>query len=240
MQRLFLLIGLLMINTAQAQSNLPACNGSFKAPCFAEYRFPNGHRYVGEWSNEEFHGQGSFFMSNGDTYVGGFQYGKNHGQGTYTWPDGKKYVGQFVNGIKSGQGTFTWPNGNRYVGQWSGDRNNGQGTLFYPDGSKYVGQWRDAKQNGRGIYYKPDGSISEDGLWSDNIFVQATNPPPPPPVYANEENSRSEYKARPQPPKILPPRVTADKGEGNQESKHTKCVRLGLVPGSVDYRQCVQ
>jgi len=226
-----------------AQSNLPACNGNFTSACFAEYRFPNGNRYIGEWANEQFHGQGTFNMNNGDVYAGQFVYGKNHGQGTYTWANGQRYVGQFVNSLKSGQGTYTWPNGNRYVGQWSGDRNNGQGTLFYADGSKYIGQWRDSKQEGKGIYFKADGSISQEGIWRDNVFVQALHPPVPPPSNLYEENIRTERApVRPAaPPRTIVQQNPVDRGvESAQDIKRKKCLRLGLAPGSLDYAQCLQ
>ena len=242
MYRVLIFFIITLAPLGHAQSSLPACNGAFTSPCFAEYRFPNGERYVGEWAAEKFHGQGSYQMFTGDTYVGGFQYGKNHGQGTYTWVSGQRYVGQFVNGIKTGQGTYTWPNGNRYVGQWANDKNNGQGTLYYANGGKYVGAWRDGKQNGKGLYYKADGSISQDGIWQDDIFVQPANPPVPPPIYAMEESSRNEYKApRPAPPKQnVTPARTEQVVESPQDVKRKKCLRLGLTPGSVDFGQCMQ
>ncbi len=242
MKKILMLLIFMLASFAQAQSSLPACNGAFTSPCFAEYRFPNGERYVGEWAREVFHGQGRYQMSTGDTYVGGFQYAKNHGQGTYTWANGERYVGQFLNGIKTGQGTYTFSNGNRYVGQWANDKSNGQGTLFYPDGGKYVGGWRDGNKNGKGLYFKADGSLSQDGIWRDDVFVQSSNPPAPPPIYALEENSRTEYKApRPaQPKQNATPAKPEQVAESPQDIKRKKCIRLGLTPGSVDFGQCMQ
>jgi len=37
--------------------------------------FPNGDKYVGEWKDGEYHGQGTFTYPDGSKYVGEFKYG---------------------------------------------------------------------------------------------------------------------------------------------------------------------
>lgn len=57
-------------------------------------------------------------------YVGQFRNGKFDGQGTYTYGDGTQYVGQFKNDLPNGQGTYTYGDGTKYVGKFY----NGKGT----------------------------------------------------------------------------------------------------------------
>ncbi len=49
--------------------------------------------------------------ADGDKYVGEFYDDKFHGQGTYTYTNGNKYIGEFMNGSYHGQGTYTYANG---------------------------------------------------------------------------------------------------------------------------------
>ena len=50
--------------------------------------FPSWKKYVGEWKDGKFHGQGTYTFPNGRKYLGEFKNGKRHGQGTLTSPDG--------------------------------------------------------------------------------------------------------------------------------------------------------
>ena len=154
---------------------------------------------------------GTFTYADGNKYVGQFKDGKRNGQGTYTWTNGDKYVGQFIDGKRNGQGTYTWTNGDKYVGQFINDNRTGQGTYTFANGNKYVGQFKDNKYDGFGTLYNTNGSIFQQGLWRDNEFVQVQSPPvvPKPPV------------------------------NNAQDIKRQKCIRLGLVPGTNDFQQCL-
>ena len=107
----------------------------------------------------------------GTKYVGEFKDDKFNGQGTYTQPDGTKYVGEFKDDLFNGQGTYTEPSGYKYVGEFKDDKFNGQGTFTYPDGTKYVGEFKDDKFNGQGTYTEPSGAILA-GVWFDDELVQ--------------------------------------------------------------------
>lgn len=53
------------------------------------------YSYMGDWMDDEMHGQGKFVFASGASYHGCFDRNKFHGQGTYVFPDGKQYqVGQ--------------------------------------------------------------------------------------------------------------------------------------------------
>jgi hypothetical protein len=110
----------------QVLSKLPTCPKDTNpkwSNCFGAYTNPNGSKYVGE-----------------------FKDGKYNGQGTFTINTGGKYVGEFRNGLIDGQGTFTDSNGTKYTGEWKDFKRHGNGILTYPDGSPAKeGIWADDK-----------------------------------------------------------------------------------------------
>jgi hypothetical protein len=113
--------------------------------------------------------QGSASL-NGDKYVGEYKDGKYHGQGTYTWPDGEQYVGEYKDGKRHGQGTNTFSDGAKYVGEYKDGKRNGQGTATFPDGEQYIGEYKDDKKNGQGTYTYSDGT-KEEGIFKDGNFL---------------------------------------------------------------------
>ena len=146
-----LLIYLLGLGSAYAQSNLPACQGRDTARwsfCFGTASFDNGNRYVGEFKNGEYNGQGTFTTANGD-----------------------KFVGEWMNGHIEGRGTEFLANGDTYVGKW--DRGMlRQGTVTFAQGGNYVGELRDGKPNGQGTLFASNGSVINKGIWADGKFVR--------------------------------------------------------------------
>ena len=139
-------------------SALPSCPSDTSVRwhnCFGAYTFDSdsdfaGDKYVGEWKDDEF-----------------------NGQGTYTFADGDKIVGEWKNGNVNGQGTYTYANGDKYVGEFKDDKRNGQGTYTYANGDKYVGEFKDDKLNGYAVQYSSDGSILKEGIWKDDEFQYA-------------------------------------------------------------------
>ena len=135
-------------------SDLPDCPSSgYFHNCFGTYTWSNGEKYVGEWKDNE-----------------------RHGQGTLTWSDGDKYVGEWKDDKRSGQGTNTWASGSKYVGEYKDGKRNGQGTYTYANGDKYVGKYKDDKKNGQGTYTHTDGTV-EEGVWKDGEFQYAQKLP---------------------------------------------------------------
>ncbi len=105
-----------------------------------------GKKYVGEFKDGKWHGQGTYISKDNTKYVGEFKYGQFHGQGTRTnLVNGTKYVGEFKNGEKYGQGTEISPDGTKYVGDWKGYSLDGHGTKTYPDGRIDKGIWKNGK-----------------------------------------------------------------------------------------------
>ena len=127
------------------------CNVGFaeciKGDCingYGTYTFESGVKYVGEFKNGIWNGQGTFTFADGK-YVGEFKNGELHGQGTLTYTDGSKYVGEWKDNKKHGQGTYTGTDGGNYVGGFKNGRKYGQGTLTYANGTIDKGIWQDGK-----------------------------------------------------------------------------------------------
>ena len=118
------LLVVLMMGSAYAQSNLPACPSSgYFHNCFGTYTYFNQGKYVGEFKDDKRNGQGTFTYASGEKYVGEFKDDKRNGQGTYTYADGEKYVGEFKDDKRNGQGIFYLANGSiSQSGVWSDDK----------------------------------------------------------------------------------------------------------------------
>ncbi|MFL2583819.1 MAG: hypothetical protein ACJ0Q9_05490 [Gammaproteobacteria bacterium] len=91
---------------------LPDCpeNGALHN-CSASVELNSGSRYVGDFVNGLYEGQGEYTYSDGEGYAGAFLDGKFHGQGIYSYANGDKYVGEFKLGKKSGRGVYTRADG---------------------------------------------------------------------------------------------------------------------------------
>ena len=145
---------------ADAQSNLPQCPTDQKAQwdnCFATFKFDNGRKYVGEWKDGKFTGEGTLTFPDEGEYIGSFKDNLFHGQGTYSHPDGNKYVGEWKDDKPNGQGTMTLADGDKYVGEWKDFQKHGHGTFTYENGDEYVGEFEQGKQHGSGSYSYVNG-----------------------------------------------------------------------------------
>ena len=67
-----------------------------------------------EDKDNEYFGQ----IEYGNKYVGEWKDGKYNGQGTYTRIDGNRFEGEWKDGKFNGQGTYTFSNGGSFVGLW--------------------------------------------------------------------------------------------------------------------------
>ena len=81
-----------------AQSLCPEDQNQRFHNCFGTLTAPDGGKYVGEWRDDNSHGQGTYTFANGDKYVGEWRDGKYHGQGAFTFADGRVLEGIFKDG----------------------------------------------------------------------------------------------------------------------------------------------
>jgi len=181
----------LMVGGAYAQSNLPPCPSSgYFHNCFGTFTYSSGMKYVGEWRDDKYNGQGTLF-ANGSTRQG-------------IWADGviirsaivqPQLVANQATNVSPAQtisfgnlpacqgsntsywsncfGSKTDPSGTKYVGEFKGGKRNGQGTFIFANGNKYVGEWREDKYNGLGTIYASTGNAILEGIWSDDRFVRS-------------------------------------------------------------------
>ena len=95
-----------LLITREALS-LPNCSGAYSSSwnnCFGTYIYMYGEaigdKYVGEFKNGDFDGQGTYTYSSSGEWVG------------------YKYVGEWLNSQYNGQGTLTYPDGTIQEGIW--------------------------------------------------------------------------------------------------------------------------
>jgi hypothetical protein len=100
---------------SESISNLPPCPASDWTKwsnCFGSWTGLSGDKYVGEFNNGKFNGQGTTIFPNGSKYIGEWKDDAFSGQGTLISSKGKKYVGEFKDNNKNGKGIIYSANGN--------------------------------------------------------------------------------------------------------------------------------
>jgi hypothetical protein len=96
MRHFLRILSLLLPLTAAAQSALPPCPTDVSVrwhQCFGTFS-DKGEKYVGEFRNDRYHGQGTYYFPSGATYAGEFRDGVRHGRGAYTFANGVRFVGE--------------------------------------------------------------------------------------------------------------------------------------------------
>ena len=186
-----LFLYLLGLGSVFAQSVLPACPPSgYFHNCFGTFTYSSGMKYVGEWRDDKYNGQGALFYANGSSRQGIWADGVIIRSATVQLP----LVANQVTNVSQAQtsfgnlpvcqgndvskwsncfGTKTDPSGTKYVGEFKGGKRNGQGTFIFANGNKYVGEWREDKYNGLGTIYASSGTAILEGIWSDDRFVRS-------------------------------------------------------------------
>ena len=191
----YFLISMTICSISLAKSLLPECEGNDNniseytrkhfsmmrkwTNCHGTAVGPKGQKYIGEFYDGGFHGQG-IFRHDGREYVGQYKNHKRHGQGTYTYANGDQYVGEWKEAEYDKKGTYIYSNGDKYIGEWKRDKyhlpddlngRNGFGTYTYINGDKYVGEWKKGKRNGKGTFTYKNGKI-EKGVWKKDKLVK--------------------------------------------------------------------
>ena len=110
-------------------------------------------------------GQGTFIDKWGCKYVGEWKNGRYDGQGIRTYSDESKYVGEWKDGQYHGQGKKSEPSGSYYEGGWKKGKQDGYGTEYWK-GDIFVGEFEmHEKKKGKMTYR--NGKV-EEGLWENN------------------------------------------------------------------------
>ena len=163
-----------------AQSLLPICpSAQLKNNCRSESLFSDGGKYVGEFVDSKFEGQGIEYDRNGSVRRSGF------------WKEGRLYRSQFISPSDFPFHKDTSSNTTSLVESSSQSGNlirsnlppcpqaslktNCWGEAAYRDGRKYVGEFLNFKFHGKGIEFNSDGSVLRSGSWSQGNFVGSTS-----------------------------------------------------------------
>lgn len=181
-------LGLLLVSAGfVSASNLPACPPSgIRHNCFGEIISQSG-KYVGEWRNDDWNGQGShIFTLNGASgdFSGEFINGEfQNGYGRETTSSGFTYIGEYKKGLYHGKGKIIRNNELSYEGHFESGFEHGYGIYFFPKDQdidwgnnpipiKYEGFFDNGKFHGKGILTYEDETFNE-GVWKDGYFQYA-------------------------------------------------------------------
>jgi hypothetical protein len=102
-------------------------------------------------------------------YVGNFKDGLFDGNGVYVASDGTRYDGEWKNGNLEGHGKLSFSSGLRYEGEFRANTYNGFGSMILPDGARYDGEYLVNTPHGIGVYKNANGSIYA-GRWDHGCF----------------------------------------------------------------------
>ena len=230
---LYCVLGMVAFHATLAQAKLPDCTDGFAGVCFySGNTYKNGRTtadiYEGEVKNGLRHGNGTYTFADGKKYIGQFKEDMYFGTGTLIMPDGSRYAGQFKDDQFNGQGTYLWPDNSRYTGQFLNGSFHGKGTYIWADGKRFVGEWLENRKQGFGILYFANGVIDKQGIYRDDVLVQAQAP-----ILAPVTPSQPRPVSTP----VTNPVSQVDQAA---ELRRQKCTKLGLTPGSEDYKQCMK
>jgi hypothetical protein len=129
------------------------------------------HVYRGQWQFGEMSGKGTLTTSNGSIYSGDFHAGNMEGRGTMTFITNDQYVGEFKDSLFSGLGSYTWSSGTSLTGAFDGNCCNKVGKKIYPNGTIYVGEFWQDQEHGRGVMTDQTGARIV-GVWTEGQLVE--------------------------------------------------------------------
>ena len=132
--------------------------------CQATYTDADGNIYVGEWKDQNYHGQGTMTFFNGNQYTGEWKDSNFNGQGTFTFADGSQYEGEWKDDLRDGEGTYTYADGRQTVGRWK----NNEYQIVKSAADCYEDKYREVAQYGQ-IY----NSIKEQYRGLPSHFIES-------------------------------------------------------------------
>jgi len=135
-------------------------------------RYPDGSRYVGNFSKSKKNGFGTLYREKFGTYRGNWENDVPNGEGEIEYYNGDKYIGIFVDGKKQGKGKYIIKETGVYIGDFLNNSLNGEGKLFYNDDSSYIGEFKNNKRHGLGKLYDASNNLVENGMWENDKLIE--------------------------------------------------------------------
>ena len=160
-------------------SNLPPCPTDQSQEfhnCFGSFTTESG-KYIGEWKDNQRHGQGKTTLANGEKYEGEWKGDERHGLGTSTFPSGDKYVGEFKNDKKHGRGFYVFANGDADFCKYVEDKDSTcNGSNIHDVASNLKEKFKnlsdfERKKIQAGLKEKSFYTSKIDGKWNKETFI---------------------------------------------------------------------
>jgi hypothetical protein len=123
------------------------------------------HVYRGQWQFGEMSGKGTLTTGCGSIYSGEFHAGNMEGRGTITFITNDQYVGEFKDSNFNGLGCYTWSSGTSLVGVFENNFCDKVGKKTYPSGQVYMGELSEDQEHGRGVLSDQHGARIV-GVWN--------------------------------------------------------------------------
>ena len=106
-------------------------------------KWSNGVEYHGIFYDSSLNIKGKIYNDIlGEKFIGNFENNEFNGNGIYKYQNGDIYEGNFVYGLRSGKGIYKIFKGIEYIGMWENDLPNGEGEVKY-NKYKIKGKWKD-------------------------------------------------------------------------------------------------
>eukprot|EP00746_Dinoflagellata_sp_MGD_P140318 gnl/MRDRNA2_/MRDRNA2_73589_c0_seq1.p1 gnl/MRDRNA2_/MRDRNA2_73589_c0~~gnl/MRDRNA2_/MRDRNA2_73589_c0_seq1.p1 ORF type:complete len:379 (-),score=74.34 gnl/MRDRNA2_/MRDRNA2_73589_c0_seq1:108-1193(-) len=159
--------------------------------------FPEtGAKYVGQFSDDAFHGEGYRVWADGSEYHGQWVHGQKHGKGEFVSPENLRYTGQWESGRRHGHGRQEYANGDHFDGWWYNGMCSGLGSYHFADGSRYEGAWANGRYDGTGVLIKSDGS-REKQLYKAGVLQSRDVVPGKQVIHKNKVRQKRETMQQP-------------------------------------------
>lgn len=115
--------------------------------------------YIGQFKNNQRHGQGILKYPNGDVYDGTWKNNQMNGNGILTYSNGDYFSGEFLDGKINGRGILKYKNNNVYSGEFVNNLPHGRGKFKTNVNNKclYNGFWEHGKMTGKCVFKKESG-----------------------------------------------------------------------------------
>ena len=183
------------------------------------------------------------FINQTMSWSGSCPNGIAHGFGRLQTYSNGKPVAIFDGDVISGklQGIvrgFNLMTEDRVVTEFLDGKSTGKGAIYFASGMKsgmkYFGEFVEGLFEGYGVLYSKDGQVAKAGLWKKGSFVSDADSGL---ISSVVEEVKNREKLA---PKYSDIKATSGiKKESSTDQSKQKCLRLGLSPGSDDFKLCL-